>query len=168
MKITDLYHVATLGNKIDETGFVKINFIEEFDSFFTKFKDIFLVFKDYSVRYVTIKEVKQNRGYKIKLLEDELYDDIIADGKVKVCLEKKDIPNLPAKILYEGFYVFSNTGEFLGKITDVLDGKFHNIFVISLDKNKEITVPNIEHFVNKIDLNKSRIYIKNYEELLDI
>ncbi len=167
MKITDLYQVATLGNKIDEEGFFKITFTHKIDFFFDKFKDIFLIFKDHSVRYVTIDKVKCNRSCKIKILEAELNEDIIADGKVKVCLEKKDIPNLPADILFVGFKVYSDS-EYLGEITDVMYAKFNEIFVIALKSGKEITLPNVEHFIRNIDKDANRIYIRNYEELLKI
>ena len=167
MKITDLYQVATLGNKIDEDGFVKLVFNHNIDLFFEKFKDIFLIFKDHRVRYVTIDEVKYDHGYKIRLLESELFEDIISDGKVKVCLEKKDISDLPPALVFIDFDVYDDD-EYLGKITEIMEAKFNEIFVILFEDGKEITVPNIEHFIKKIDFDQNRIFIRNYKELLEV
>ena len=167
MKISDLYPIAKLAHRFDEQGFIKITFTKDFDDFFKKFRDVFLLFKDYSVRYVTIEDVKYERGYKIKLLEKELNNEIMEDGKVKVCLENKDVPDLPESILYQDFDVYSNNKQ-VGKILGVIENKMQNIFLIELDGGKEITIPNVDYFVDKTDIQKRIIYIKNYEELLDI
>ena len=46
--------------------------------------------------------------------------------------------------------------------------KFNEIFVILFEDGKEITVPNIEHFIKKIDFDQNRIFIRNYKELLEV
>ena len=128
---------------------------------------MFLIFKDYSVRYVTIDDVKYDRGYKIKLLEKELYDDIVSDGKVKLCIEKKDVPNLPPDLLFNDFEVILK-GKVIGKVTGVLQSKFNDIFEIKLSSDKEITIPNVEHFIKKIDKKNKEIHLHNFEELKDL
>lgn len=167
MKISDLYPIGKLAHKFDDQGFIKINFTKDIEDFFEKFKDIFLFFKDYRVRYVTIEDVKYDHGFKIKLLEEELRNEIIEDGKVKVCLENKDVPNLAESVLYTNFNVY-NGNEHIGRIITVFENKLQNVFLIELKIGKEITIPDVDNFVDEID-NKNRIIrIKNYEELLTI
>ena len=167
MKISDLYPVAKLAHKFDEQGFIKIIFNKDIEGFFEKFRDIFLLFKDYKVRYVTIEDVKYDHGFKIRLLEKEINGEIVEDGKVKVCLEAKDVPNLSESLLYTDFDVYGGKNH-IGKIIAVLENKLQNVFLIELKTGKEITIPDVDNFVDELDIPNRIIHIKNYEELLTI
>ncbi|MCD4819078.1 MAG: hypothetical protein K8S23_10345 [Candidatus Cloacimonetes bacterium] len=54
MEISDLIEIGKFGNRLTEDGFIKFKKKTEFSSLKLSVKDIFLIFTDHSVRYVTI------------------------------------------------------------------------------------------------------------------
>ena len=64
-----------------------------------------------------------------------------------------------------GLEVYSNN-KYLGKITSILKGIKNDNLIIQKENNKNL-VPNIEEFIEKIDLENKKIYIKEIEGLIN-
>ena len=57
MQISDLVAIGKLGNSIDEKGFISFRKNSNFQQSYLTQKDVFLLFKDHRVRYVSIDKV---------------------------------------------------------------------------------------------------------------
>ena len=96
MQISDLVAIGKLGNKIDKKGFIP--FIK-----FTNFQpqyltDVFLVFTDNRVRYVSIVETSTIRGFSVKLDDTETANNVAYIGNVKVMIAQTEIVENSNKI----------------------------------------------------------------------
>ena len=59
-----------------------------------------------------------------------------------------------------------NNESFIGKVTDVLNNGVYDILVIEKGNNRNL-VPNINEFINNIDLNNNKIEINMLEGLIN-
>ncbi len=87
MLISDLVAIGKLGKLIDENGFIPFkpgrNFYPEL------LGNVFLVFRNNSVRYVTVEEVQNN--YRIKIDDVESAKLATDEGNVKVMLPNSEV-----------------------------------------------------------------------------
>lgn len=98
----------------------------------------------------------------------------------------KGIDNINDVIIYKGDKVYINKNDLeidgyldeeliglsviydkkvIGQIKSIMKNKLYNILVI--EGTKRILVPNMSNFIEKIELNKQKIFIKNIEGLID-
>ncbi len=164
MQISDLVAIGKLGNKIDEKGFIP--FIK-----FTNFQlqyltDVFLVFKDNRVRYVSIVETSSIRGFNVKLDDTEIAKNVAYTGNVKVMIAQTEIMENSTKI--EEFIgknvVFRNNK--IGVVKNTFDNSAHIVLVVELKKGKELLVPAVDYYLEKVD--DRFIFLENIEELLNL
>ncbi len=101
--------------------------------------------------FATAEEVKQYSGKEL-LIPEELS------------------PPLPEGVYYHyqilGLEVYTDEGEFLGKITNIIETGGNDVYVVS--GHKEILVPAIEEVVKKIDLEAKRMIIHPMKGMLDL
>jgi 16S rRNA processing protein RimM len=94
-----------------------------------------------------INDVLDFKGCNVYINRDDLKIDGIFD---------EDIINLE---------VYTNNKK-IGIVKEILKNKAHDILVIENNKTKHL-VPYINEFIENIDLNNKKIYIKEIEGLLD-
>ncbi len=94
-----------------------------------------------------INDVIDYKGLNVYIAREELKIDGILD---------EDIINMKA---------ISKKKE-IGIVTEILKSKAHDILVIKKE-DKKYLVPYIKEFIDKIDLNNKKIYIKEIEGLLN-
>jgi hypothetical protein len=87
MLISDLVAIGKLGKLIDEDGYIPFKPGKNFHP--DLLGNIFLVFRNNSVRYVTVEEVKKN--YRIKIDDSETAQTAVEEGNVKVMLPKGEV-----------------------------------------------------------------------------
>ncbi len=166
MQITDLVAIGKLGNKIDENGFIP--FIK-YDNFQENFlTDIFLIFTDNRVRYVTVIETLKNKVLKIKFDDEYSTQEAIEAGSVKVAIPKnlilqtsetdKQTKNIGKDLIFEK--------KNIGKIIDVFSNLTQDIFVVKLKEGKEIMIPIVDFYIESNTDNS--IIVKNIEGLLTL
>ncbi len=171
MEISDLIEIGKFGNRLTEDGFIKFKKKTEFSSLKLSVKDIFLIFTDHSVRYVTIDNQRSENGDYIKILEKDIIADVIDDGKVRVMLAPDDFDELIQETNFFPFYnydVYFNK-QIIGIVENYIENKMQNIFEIKLfEDQKEFMVPDVDNFVTEKNSEKQFIVLKNIEELLTL
>ena len=168
MQISDLIPIGKLGNSIDKNGFIPLKKNRNFQPFYLDLKDLFLVFTDYRVRYVTIDKVLEGNKLKIRFDETEVTKEASKAGKVQVMLSPDDMEEVIAQHDSESdidkFVIFKNHK--IGKVVDIFETLAHEIHIVKLSDGKEIMIPDVEFYISKKD--KQNIYVKNIEGLLEL
>lgn len=67
----------------------------------------------------------------------------------------------------EGFKVFDSNAGYLGQIDSIVEYS-HNILFRILENNREILIPAIEEYIQKVDPKKKELHITTPEGLLDL
>ncbi|MCK4653281.1 MAG: hypothetical protein KAU01_02430 [Candidatus Cloacimonetes bacterium] len=166
MEISALITIGRLGKSIDKNGFITFKPEKIFQpSFLT---NVFLLFTDNRVRYVTVTETDQQKGFKIKIDDAEVVLEAAIDGRVQVKLSKEDIGNLlkSRKIkCFTGMNIIFEKKD-IGKVVDVFNNSAYDVLVVELDSGKELMIPKVDYYVERI--NKESIFVKNIEGLLKL
>lgn len=129
--------------------------------------------------YVLIKgekyEVESARIHKGCVLLKVKGIDSINDGE-RLKNEIVEIPEEFAQDLNEGEYfirdiidskVYTDNGDYLGIVTDVLFTASNDVFVVKTEDNKEVLLPNISECILDVDTESKIIKIHVMEGLLD-
>ncbi|WP_093792043.1 ribosome maturation factor RimM [Sporomusa acidovorans] len=89
-------------------------------------------------------------------------------GKL-IKIERKDVVKLPEGKYYIfdiiGLNVFTEDGELLGIITDVLQPGSNDVYVVKLQDKKELLIPAIKEVVKKVDIANKQMIVKLQEEM---
>ncbi len=164
MLISDLVKIGKLGKLIDENGFIPFkpdkNFHPEF------LGNIFLIFKDNSVRYVTVEEVINN--YRIKLDDSETAQSAADEGNVKVMIPKIEIESLNIELDIDDHVgkriIFKS--KMIGKVVEILNNSVYDLLVCELKNNQELMIPLLDKFI--LEINDESITVHGIEGLMKI
>ena len=171
MKLSELIEIGKLGNKVTEEGFFLFKWIGEPKEKKFTFRDVFLFFTDYRVRYVTIENVDYKRDIFLKIKEKYLIEDIIKDGKVKVLLAPEDYTDYMSKseLLLYFHYKAITQSELFGVVVDYIEKPFQNIFVVKRsDNGRELLIPDVNRYVEKLDDKEHIVYFNDIDELKNL
>ncbi|MDY6915306.1 MAG: hypothetical protein SVM86_03185, partial [Candidatus Cloacimonadota bacterium] len=120
MQISDLIPIGKLGISLDKKdGFLTFRSKESIS--LDKLKDIFLVFSDHRVRYVTIDKIAESSKNQFSILETEVLEEIENVKKVQVMLDPEvweNIRNISTNN-FKGYDVYYKN-KIIGKIVDTL------------------------------------------------
>ncbi len=87
-----------------------------------------------------------------------------------VLIEKSDLPQLREDEYYWfqliGIKVYTNDGEYLGKIENLMDREPQSLLVVR-HNDKEILIPMIDSIIEEINLKKSKVIITPIDGLVD-
>lgn len=121
---------------------------------------------DYTLKVSDVKYVHES-----PILKFEGYDSIEASTHLinySLYVKREDAIKTGQNEYYEadllGLKVFYK-GEEIGKVEDILDTKANSILSISYGK-KNFLVPLVYDYLEKVDIDKNEIYLKNIEGLL--
>ncbi|MEE9523857.1 MAG: ribosome maturation factor RimM [Thermodesulfovibrionales bacterium] len=88
----------------------------------------------------------------------------------EVMINESDSPPLPEGEYYHyqiiGLEVFTDSGQYLGKVTDILETGSNDVYSVA-DGKREVLIPVIAEVIEKIDLNENRIIVHPIEGLLN-
>jgi ribosomal 30S subunit maturation factor RimM len=164
MLISDLVTIGKLGKVIDENGFIPFKAGKNFH--LELLGNIFLVFRDNSVRYVTVEEVTKN--YRIKIDDSETAKHAADEGNVKVMIPKIEIESLQEELGYDdhvGKSIIFNS-EAIGKVIEILSNSVYDLLVCELNNKKELMIPLLDKFI--LEINDGNITVQCIEGLLKI
>ena len=164
MQISDLVFIAKLGNKTDTEGFIPFKIFPKFKiEIFSEVKDFFLLFKNHKVRYVTVLNHEER---KLKFDDVQITEDAAVSSGVMLAVSKDDITDfIEVEDNFIGFTVKFENRE-VGIVSEVLQNKAYDLLLIKTNEKKEIMIPDVENFIEDIDVEKKLIYAKNIEELM--
>jgi 16S rRNA processing protein RimM len=133
-----------------------------------------LFFKSISsgeIREHTLVSIKQHKNFFLMELEglNSRYDaERYRDSEILVrrdALAREEDEFFWFELL--GLGVYLDTGEYLGKISQIIPAKGHDIYVVKVE-TKEILIPATYEVINKIDLEGKKMIISAMEGLLDL
>ena len=163
MQISDLVAIGRLGKSIDSNGFISF---KEFNNFrLTFLGDIFLLFTDNRVRYVTVTEIDSRSSIKIKIDDENILADAVRDGNVSVMLQHDDIKNELEEEDFAGMKVFFQN-RFMGIVSESFFNGAQDVITFEDSNDKEILVPMIDIYVENVD--GENIYLKDIQGFLDL
>lgn len=166
MKLSDLVQIGQIGKKIYNDGCIKLKVDNNFKSLIKNIRDVFLVFKDNRVRYVTIDKVYLRKNPRIKFLEKEVMTEIGKSGKVKLMLPEEKTTNQDSEYIIR-FKVIWNNKE-IGHVVQVIDNSFQKLLLIKKKNEDEFFIPLVDVYVKSVDSKNREIIVKNISELLDL
>lgn len=98
-------------------------------------------------------------------------EDVESMRKSSVFAKQEDLPPLEEGefFLHDliGLDVFTEEGERIGTVDDVIEGRAQAILVVVREGKGSVMIPAVDEFVDDIDLNENRIVIRPIEGLLD-
>ncbi|MBQ9059608.1 MAG: 16S rRNA processing protein RimM [Firmicutes bacterium] len=85
---------------------------------------------------------------------------------------EEDLPELPEGQFYVrdliGMEVFSDEGQRLGPVTDVIQNTAQDIFEIEMEDGRKVLIPKVDSYVLEIDGENRRITVHLQEGILDL
>ncbi len=121
---------------------------------------------------VTITAARSHSdGLVLKLAGIDSPEAASAHRKEQVSVRAANLPTLPEGMFYHhellGFDVVGDNGQFIGKLTQILQTGANDVYVISSPEGGETLVPAIASVVEKIDRPARRIQIRELPGLMD-
>lgn len=164
MLISDLVVIGKLGKLIDENGFIPFKAGKNFH--LDLLENIFLVFRNNSVRYVTVEEVIKN--YRIKIDDSETAQLAADEGNVKVMLPRIEIESLHKELGVDDHVgkVIIFKSEMIGKVIEILNNSVYDLLVCELTNKQELMIPLLDKFI--LEINDESITVQSIEGLLKI
>jgi len=164
MLISDLVAIGKLGKLIDENGFIPFKAGKNFHP--DLLGNIFLVFRNNSVRYVTVEEVIKN--YRIKIDDSETAKLAADEGNVKVMLPKIEIESLKKDLNFDDHVgkkiIFQS--DVIGKVIEILNNSVYDLLVCELNNEQELMIPLLDKFI--LEINDDCITVHGIEGLMKI
>jgi ribosomal 30S subunit maturation factor RimM len=167
MQISDLIPIGKLGIPISQEDDFII-FRPRTKISLENLKDIFLVFPDHRVRYVTIDKVATTRKNRFRILETEVLEEMKNLKNVTVMLDQETWSRVNNEIT--GFlfnYKVEYKDKIIGKITTSFWNKEQLILVVKTNQH-EFMVPKVPEFVSQIEEKQKLIVLKNIDELMQL
>ena len=164
MEISDLITIGKLGKTVDSDGYIPFKPNKIFQSSFLQ--NVFLLFTNYSVRYVKIEDNLNDKMLKIDDLE--ITRDAAKDGKVLIMLPQEDITMLLDEhniLNYAGMKVYF-ADDIIGKVKETFFNNAQDILIVELINGNEIMIPVVDYYMEQIEGNT--IYTKNIEGLINL
>ncbi|MCF7858253.1 MAG: hypothetical protein K9N07_02860 [Candidatus Cloacimonetes bacterium] len=164
MQISDLVAIGKLGKVIDVDCFLQFKPGNNFAGRLPE--NFFLIFRDNSVRYVTLEEVKGDSWIRI---DDPVIAKLaVEDGNVKVMLSKSELlafsdENVRKKHIGK---VLIENSEVIGKVIDMFNNSVYDIAICNTVEGNEIMIPMVDEYVSKI--NETCIHVHNIKELKEL
>lgn len=119
-------------------------------------------------KYIPVKIITHRIHKNYHMITLEGYpdiDNVIPFKGKKVYIQRKDL-NIDGYFDedYIGLEAFSD--RFLGKIVDIIHSNLQELLVIEKEK-KQFLVPKVKEFIESVDLEEHKIYIREIEGLFD-
>lgn len=131
------------------------------------FKPEFKLYVGRQKEELVIKTYRKHKNYDmVTLIDVESIEDAIAYKGDSVYINRDDL-------VIDGYFDEDLIGldaytdnTYVGNVTDILKNKANDILVINSDNNRYL-VPNLNEFINNVDLENKRIDINNIKGLFD-
>lgn len=166
MQLDDLIPFGKLDSQMDEDGFITLHKYKNFIPEFLDGENYFLVLKDNSVRYVTLKEVYMEKVFKLKFEENYFIKEMLKDGLVRIMIPSEEIdlvlkdkgidPYIDLEVIF--------CDKPFGKVIGEFYNGAHIVLEIETLTKREIMIPLVDKYISSITDNEVRL--RNIEDLL--
>lgn len=164
-----LLEVGQIVNTYGIKGFVKINPLVDNNNQFKSFKTLYIQEKN-NIKELQVEEVKFSKNLvllKFKGIEtieqaEELRNIYIQAKRSDIKLEKG------AHFIVDliGLEVYTEEGEFLGILKEVLQPGANDVYIVKNEEKKEILLPAIPDVIKNIDIEGNIMTVKLLEGLI--
>lgn len=163
------FEVGQIVNTFGIKGQLKVKpFTDELERF-EELKTVYICKKN-EMKKVEIEEVKYHKD--MVLLKIKGIDDMTEAEKYKglfLKIDRKDAKKLPKDTYFIadllGLEVYTDEGEFLGKVDDIFPTGANDVYVVKDEMGKQILLPSIPEVLKEIDLEKEKIIVHIIEGL---
>ena len=165
----DILEIGQIVNTRGLKGEIKINSFSEDKHRFEKISTILIKNKTAFTEY-EIEKVTYSKNQVILKLKGIDYIDYAEKLKnLYVYVKKTDLEKLPDGVYYIadliGVNVYTEKGEFIGKVDDILKTKANDVYVVRNDLGVLKYLPGIPDVIKKIDLPNEKIIVNLLEGL---
>lgn len=164
-----LLEVGQIVNTYGIKGFVKINPLVDDNNQFKSFKTLYIQEKK-NIKELQVEEVKFSKNLvllKFKGIEtieqaEELRNIYIQAKRSDIKLEKG------AHFIVDliGLQVFTEEGELLGTLKEVLQPCANDVYIVEDEAKKEILLPAIPDVIKKVDIEGNKMIVKLLDGLI--
>ena len=117
-----------------------------------------------------IEDVKYHKNMvliKFKGIEDINMAETLRNAYLKI--KREEARKLPQDTYYIadllGLSVYTDEGEYLGKVDDIYSTKAHDIYVVKNEEGKQILLPGRKEVIQQVDLDQEKITVHLLEGL---
>ena len=150
-------------------GEVKVNSFTDDNTKFERIKKVMVKRKDELTEY-EIEKVGYHKAQVI--LKFKKVDTIEEAEKLRnayIVVDREILGELPEGVYYIadliGLEVYTEDGEYLGKVDDIFNTGSNDIYVVKDDLGKQKLLPGIDEVIKKVDLDNGRITVNLIEGL---
>ena len=164
-----LLEVGQIVNTYGIKGYIKVNPLVDNNSQFEDFKVLYIL-QNKQLKELQVENVKYSKNQvllKLKGIEtieqaEELRNYYLQAKRSDIKL--KEGAHFIVDLI--GLEVYTEEGEVLGKIIDVLQPGANDVYIVENKSKKEILLPAIPDVVKKIDIDGKKMIIKLLEGLI--
>ncbi|MGF3113962.1 ribosome maturation factor RimM [Facklamia sp. P12937] len=171
----EYYQVARIVNTFGIKGQLKLlmdtDFIEER---FAKENHLFVMKDGKSIQQVTVESFQEHKGsYLVKFKEFSNINQVESFKGLTLAIPADDQQELEEGAYYHhqiiGLSVYTNQGEKLGKIKEIMALGSNDVWVVKAEKakQKDILLPFIDDVVKEVDLAQGKVTVELMEGLVD-
>lgn len=150
-------------------GEVKVNSFTDDNTKFERIKKVMVRRKDGLTEY----EIEKVGYHKTQvILKFKKVDTIEEAEKLRnayIVVDREVLGELPEGVYYIadliGLEVYTEDGEYLGKVDDIFNTGSNDIYVVKDDLGKQKLLPGIDEVIKKVDLDNGRITVNLIEGL---
>ncbi len=150
-------------------GEVKVNSFTDDNTKFERIKKVMVRRKDELTEY----EIEKVGYHKTQvILKFKKVDTIEEAEKLRnayIVVDREVLGELPEGVYYIadliGLEVYTEDGEYLGKVDDIFNTGSNDIYVVKDDLGKQKLLPGIDEVIKKVDLDNGRITVNLIEGL---
>lgn len=167
MKLSDLIKIGTLGNTINKDGMVKCNLKSDFIDI--NLENVFLIFRDDKVRYVSVIKESQSGVFRIILDDIEVMQEAVKEKDVIIALPQNEIEAF-GKSYHDNlinYKIFQDNIE-IGYVIEEFDNFAQKIITIKTEDGQDFMIPVVEKYIIQIDNNSKSINVKEIDGLLEL
>ena len=165
----EYFEIGQIVNTFGIKGQVKVTPFTDDIRRFDELKTI-LVEKNGKKQVKEIEDVKYHKNMvliKFKGIEDINMAETLRNAYLKI--KREEARKLPQDTYYIadllGLSVYTDEGEYLGKVDDIYSTKAHDIYVVKNEEGKQILLPGRKEVIQQVDLGQEKITVHLLEGL---
>lgn len=162
--------IGQIVNTFGVKGMVKVNPFTDDITRFDKLKKVYICKKG-KMEEVEIEEVKYHKNMVLLKLKgiSNMNDAELQKGSY-LKIHRKDAIPLPEGTYFIadliGLKVYTDTGDFLGKVDDIYNNGSTDIYVVKNELGKQILLPGIDEVLKDVNLEQEKITVHLLQGLI--
>ena len=165
----DYLELGEIVNTKGLKGEVKVNSFAEDNTVFEHLEKIYVKSKK-EMQEKQIQKVSYNKNQVILKFKDcDSIDDAEKLRNSYLLVKRTDLGELPEGVYYIvdliGLDVYTDEGEFLGKVDDIYSTGANDIYVVKDDMGKQKLLPGIDEVIKETNLDEGKIIVHLIEGL---